>query len=192
MFKVVEFVTTSDRKFNAVQHDLTAYQEGDMQIELRQLNMETPELQADTAGEVALASARWAALQVGRPVLVSDVGMEINALGGFPGPYTKYVDGKLPPEKILAMMSDESDRSAAIVDALAFCDPDRQIEQIFTSSTLGSIAVSPSVGGKTTMDRLFVPMGHDMPLGDMSETVINGVWNTDGWRKFVRFFMDLA
>jgi non-canonical purine NTP pyrophosphatase (RdgB/HAM1 family) len=49
------------------------------------------EPQAGSLREVAEAKAREAHTRYGGPLLVEDSGLAIESLGGFPGPYTKYV-----------------------------------------------------------------------------------------------------
>jgi non-canonical purine NTP pyrophosphatase (RdgB/HAM1 family) len=57
---------------------------------LQHAALELPELQAETVAAVALAKAQEAFLKLGRPVIVEDAGIELVALGGFPGPFIKY------------------------------------------------------------------------------------------------------
>ena len=52
-------------------------------VAIEQLPKETPEIQAKTNREVAEFSAQWAANKFGLPVIKEDVGMYIEALGGF-------------------------------------------------------------------------------------------------------------
>lgn len=52
--------------------------------------LDLPEVQAATTAEVALQKARAAFERLGRAVVVEDAGLELRALGGFPGPFIKY------------------------------------------------------------------------------------------------------
>lgn len=96
---------------------------GDL-LELRQVPVETPEIQSLDVEEIALFSARWAARELGKSVLKSDVGYYVAALGGFPGPLVKWINQTLVSEQILAMMAGVEDRRVVLREALAYAEPD--------------------------------------------------------------------
>ena len=53
-------------------------------------DFEVLEIQASNCGEVAKFSAKYTAEILQKPVLKSDSGLYIEALGGLPGPYNSY------------------------------------------------------------------------------------------------------
>ena len=57
---------------------------------LERVKVDLPELQAATTTEVALEKARAAFVQLQKPVVVEDAGIELDAFGGFPGPFIKF------------------------------------------------------------------------------------------------------
>ena len=65
------------------------------------IKMETIEIQADDVEDVAKYSASWACQKLNCPVLKNDSGLFIEALNGFPGVYTHYVDDTLGEDGIL-------------------------------------------------------------------------------------------
>ena len=75
-------------------------------LEIMKPSFEVLEIQAKTCGEVAKFSAKYAAEKLGVPVLKSDSGLYIEALGGLPGPYNAYFDKQIGTEKFLDMMKD--------------------------------------------------------------------------------------
>ena len=180
------FVTTNPHKFAVAQQ---FFRDAGLldKIELQQYALETPELQADTVQEVAASSAKWVAEKLGQSVVVADAGLAIHALNGFPGPYQKYLNQTLTPEDVLAMLHNKEDRTADFIDALAYYDPTTKVNKDFTSITKGSIAVQPAQQDGSTVDRLFVPDGYNMPLAAMEETERTKVWNMDRWRQLVEF-----
>lgn len=111
-------VTGNKGKWLIVEHVL-----GDM-FELVQEPLDTPEIQSMDVEDVALFSARWAARELRAPVFKIDVGYEVAALNGFPGPFVKWINQMLTAENILAMMAGRSDRSIRILSALAYAEPD--------------------------------------------------------------------
>ena len=73
-------------------------------IEVNNIKMETTEIQADTVEEVAIHSAKEASDKLKCAVLKNDTGLFIEALNGFPGPYTHYVDERLGEDGILKLL----------------------------------------------------------------------------------------
>lgn len=63
-------------------------------IEMNNIKVETNEIQANTVEEVAMYSTKEASDKLKCDVLKNDTGLYVEALGGFPGPYTHYVDEK--------------------------------------------------------------------------------------------------
>ena len=61
-------------------------------IEVDNVNIPTTEIQANTVEEIAKYSAKEASEKLKCTVLKNDTGLFVEALGGFPGPYTHYVD----------------------------------------------------------------------------------------------------
>lgn len=65
-----------------------------LNIKVNNIKIELTEIQADTTEEVAIYKAKEASEKLKCNVLVNDIGLFIDALNGFPGPYTHYVDEK--------------------------------------------------------------------------------------------------
>lgn len=57
------------------------------------------EIQADDCKKVAAFSAKYAADKLNIPILKSDSGIYIEALGGLPCPYNHYFDKQIGVEK---------------------------------------------------------------------------------------------
>ena len=64
-------------------------------FEVDNVKMDTIEIQADTTEEVAAYSAKWASEKLHANVLKNDPGILVDALNGFPGVYTHYVEDTL-------------------------------------------------------------------------------------------------
>ena len=84
-------------------------------IEVDNVKMETTEIQADTVEEVAMHSAKEASEKLKCAVLKNDTGLYVEALGGFPGPYTHYVDEKLGEDGLLKLLEGEENRNACFM-----------------------------------------------------------------------------
>ena len=91
-------------------------------IEVDNVKMETTEIQADTVEEVAMHSAKEASDKLKCAVLKNDTGLYVDALGGFPGPYTHYVDERLGEDGLLKLLEGVDNRNACFMEAFAYCE----------------------------------------------------------------------
>jgi len=73
-------------------------------FEVEQVNATYPELQEDDLSKIAAYGARYCADSLRREVIVEDSGLFIDALKGFPGPYSSYVQKTLGNKGILKLM----------------------------------------------------------------------------------------
>ena len=77
-------------------------------FKVEHIKMDTTEIQADKVEEIAMHSAKEASDKLKKSVLKNDTGLFIEALNGFPGPYTHYVGERLGEEKILKLQEMKS------------------------------------------------------------------------------------
>ena len=138
-------------------------------------DIEVPELQADTAEEVAQGKAEFAWKQVGQPVMVNDAALHIDKLGGFPGTNVKQVTQQIGLDGYLRLMvpwDEVSDRICVFVDAWALAGHGGQVI-VFTRSIKGQLSLTAR--GKNTKEQksilwqLFIPDGFDKTLAEMSD-----------------------
>ena len=111
---MVTFVTTNPGKI----HEAREY----LDSPVEQLAFDYVEPQADDLTTVAAHGARTAYRHTGDPVIVDDSGLTIDALDGFPGPYSSFVEEKLGIERVWQLVAGEDDRSGAFRTVLAYCD----------------------------------------------------------------------
>eukprot|EP00913_Durusdinium_trenchii_P027896 g26156.t1 len=88
---------------------------------------ELPELQADSFAEICRAKAQEAFHQLGANVVVQDSGFVIEALNGFPGPYTKYVLATIGVSGLLKLMEGQSNRRCGFMACVGFADASGQV-----------------------------------------------------------------
>jgi XTP/dITP diphosphohydrolase len=125
---------------------------GDLPIDLvtlRDLGItdEAPEDGA-TFEENALQKARWYAEASGEWTLADDSGLEVAALNGAPGVYTRRYAGPNATdvenhEKLLATMRGIADRAARFVCTMALIDVAGDSERIFRGECLGHLTEAP-------------------------------------------------
>lgn len=185
----INYVTTNAYKFEIAKK---VFEDEKLRsIELLQSDLETPEIQADTAEEVASASAVWAANKLNCAVVVGDASLIIPALNNFPGPYMKYVNSTLAPDDLLLLMSNKENRSAAFIDCLAYYDPaSMDYPRTFISKTTGKISESSSIRSGSMIDRLFIPDGWKQPLADIEKNEHAKIWDIERWHMLVEYIGD--
>lgn len=168
----INYLTTNKLKFKIAQN----YFDKLPGVELVQQVFETPEIQAETCEQIAAYSAVFAAHQLGEPCVKMDAGFFIPALGGFPGPFVKYVNDWLSEEKYLALMSDEDDRSMYFEDVTAVAFADGTVKT-FAKRYYGKMAEPGNyIPSKWPANSLFIPDGYEKPLGSMSSEEQEEYW----------------
>jgi len=115
--KIAYFVTGNMQKFREASAVLSEFN-----ISIAMLNLEATEIQSDSIDEIAKASALEAGKKSNMPVFVEDAGLFINALNGFPGPYSSYIYRTLGCPGILKLMKEVAKRDAYFYSSVAFCD----------------------------------------------------------------------
>lgn len=132
----------------------------------RGITDEAPEDGA-TFEENALQKARWYSKVTGAWTLADDSGLEVAALHGAPGVYTRRYAGANATdvenyEKLLAEMAGVADRSARFVCTMALIDPERASERIFRGECAGTLTEAPRGAFGFGYDPIFEVDGRTM------------------------------
>lgn len=121
--------------------------------------VELDEIQSMDLAEVASHKARQAYAALQRPVLVEDQGMFLPAMGGFPGPFIKFlVDDGTNLINLVKMLDGFDDRTA--IARCVFVYFDGTHETSFVGELPGSIATEPMGEGGFGWDPVFIPDGY--------------------------------
>lgn len=155
-------------------------------IEVDNVKMATTEIQADTVEEVAKYSAKEASDKLKCAVLKNDTGLYVEALGGFPGPYTHYVDEKLGEDGLLKLLEEVENRKASFIEAFAYCEYGKE-PIIFKSITEGKIATEKSGTYGWSWDFIFIPNGYDKTMGNYPDKERCQMWNTDAYIQLANY-----
>lgn len=118
--------------------------------------IDLPELQSLDLVEVVEGKAREAWRRLGRPVVVEDTGLFLDALNGFPGPLVKWLLASVGPEGIWRLAAALGDCRAQAVCQLGFFDGERLLTA--RGSTPGEL-VAPRGSGGFGWDSVFQPRG---------------------------------
>ncbi len=82
----IGFITQNRGKVKELQAKAEAYE-----VNIEHIDAAYPELQADTLEEVALSALQYCRSRFPAPFIIEDSGLFVEALNGFPGPYSAYV-----------------------------------------------------------------------------------------------------
>ena len=180
------FVTGNINKFREAIDVLS-----EVQIAAAMLKIEKVEIQDDDLKKIAEASAIEAARKSRLPVFVEDAGLFINALNGFPGPYSSYVFKTIGTKGILKLMKTIKLRDAYFRSVVAFCDPQEKTEPYcFEGSIDGKIIYEERGSQGFGFDSIFQPLGETgATFAEMSSEEKNSYSHrARALRKFAEWF----
>lgn len=148
---LIQFATKNEGKFIEARRVALKYG-----IELAQVNLEKYEIQADDLKKIATVAAEQALREVHATAIVAeDAGFFIDALNGFPGPYSSYVYRTLGVKGILKLLENVDRRRAHFASAVAYCDGDKTI--CFEGVVKGSVDLKPRGQQGFGFDPIFIP-----------------------------------
>jgi len=104
-------------------------------------------------------------------ILVEDSGLSVDALNGFPGPYSSYVFEKIGVDGILRLLQ-HGTRRARFVSVVAYAYDDRCYT--FEGTVCGTISSVPR-GDSWGYDPIFIPDGSNQMFGEMTASEKNGM-----------------
>jgi XTP/dITP diphosphohydrolase len=152
---VIQFATKNRGKYNEAAR--VTIKHG---IELGYLNLEKFEIQADELVKIATVAAEQALRESkASRIVAEDAGFFIDALNGFPGPYSSYVYRKLGVNGVLRLLGDRDEREAYFSSAVAYCD-ERQTA-CFEGIVRGTVNFTPKGHYGFGFDPIFIPSEGD-------------------------------
>jgi len=155
-------------------------------IKVNQIKIDTVEIQSDDTEEIAKYSAKWASEKLKCSVLKNDTGFYVEALGGFPGPYTHYVDDKIGEDGLLKLMENEENRYAYFKEVIAYCEYGKE-PITFTGITKGTIKKEKEGTYGWSWDFIFVPEGETKTLGCFLDDERFKYWDTSIYNKLANY-----
>ena len=158
-------------------------------FEIEQIKMDVPEVQDDLIENVSKFSAKWASDKLKCSVLKNDSGLCVEALNGFPGPYTHYVQDTLTEDGLLKLLDGVENRKAYFVESLAYCEYGKE-PIVFKSITNGSIAKVKSGKYGWSWDFIFIPEGQDKTLANFDDDHRFKYWNMNGYHQLAKYLED--
>lgn len=177
----ITYVTGNPLKIKVAKHFLEP-----LGIEVNNIKIECPEIQADTCEEVAIFSSKWASNELKKDVLKNDSALIIPSLKNFPGPYTKYIEETIGEEGILKLMDKIEDRYAYWIEVLAYTKYGGNTKT-FTSITPGSIATKKKGNRGWAYDYIFIPENETNTFAELSEEEQVKFFNKDAYNELAEY-----
>lgn len=137
-------------------------------IDIPNASVDVDELQSLDIRKVVKHKAEEAYRQIGSPILVEDTQLTFHALGRLPGTYIKWFLEELDVDGLCRLLNAYDDRSATAGAVLAYYDGENM--KFFERNLKGKIAKVPAGESGFGWNRIFIPNGADMTLGQMSDT----------------------
>jgi len=144
---------------------------------IKDIKIETPEIQANDVTDVAMYSAKWASEKLKCSVLKNDSGLFIEGLKGFPGVYTHYADETIGVDGVLKMMDGMKNRNAYFKESLAYCEYGKE-PVVFEGITKGIIDVKKSGKYGWSWDYVFIPDGQTKSFACFPDEERWNLWNS--------------
>ncbi|MBS7288501.1 MAG: XTP/dITP diphosphatase [Candidatus Freyarchaeota archaeon] len=150
--KRVLFATGNKHKFHEAEIVLSKYG-----LSVEQWAVKRLEVQSESLEEIAKTSLAWLMLEKypEYPFFVEDAGLFVNALNGFPGPYSSYVFNKIGNEGLLKLMDGVENRRAEFISVVAFTEGKEIL--VFEGRTSGFISYMARGERGFGFDPVFIP-----------------------------------
>lgn len=167
--KEIVFATGNKGKvFSLVNH----FHNHELDIIVTQVPLELMEPQADTVAEIVRMKAKQAYEQLQQPLIVEDSSFHIEALGGFPGPYIKYMVETIGAPGIIDLLHGRENRKAYFMSAIMYIDEKGEFHEFSSLDVRGDILehIDDADHPEALSDlwKIFVPEGWDKPLSRMN------------------------
>jgi non-canonical purine NTP pyrophosphatase (RdgB/HAM1 family) len=129
------------------------------------VELDLPELQSDRLEEVLQAKAEEAWQRLRRPVVVEDTGLELDTLGGFPGPLVKWMLRAIGAEGIARIAIERGEPGAVARCMLMLRDGGGCV--LAEGSTRGVLVLPGRGEGGFGWDPVFQPEGETRTYGEL-------------------------
>lgn len=133
---------------------------------IRRIELDLPEVQAASLEQIARAKLDAAVDHAPPPLAVEDVALELRALGGFPGPYIKWLLAASGGDGLAAVARGLSSPAATARCIVAVWDG--SAVHIATGAVEGVILAEPRGSREFGWDAWFLPDGSDRTYGEMT------------------------
>ena len=127
-------------------------------IDVERRKIDLDEIQSMNLKEIVKKKVREAYKIVQEPVIVEDVSLEFEALGGLPGPFIKFFVDNMKLEDVCELLGESKSRKATARCVFGYFDGKN--EKYFEGSLVGEIAKKPKGKNGYGWDQIFIPKGY--------------------------------
>jgi len=130
------------------------------------IKLDLDEIQSLDLKEIVEHKVKQAYEKIKKPVIVEDVSLEFEALGGLPGPFIRFFVDQVPFDRICSMINGQSRLATA---KCVFGYYDGKSLELFEGSLSGIIAETPAGDMGYGWDKIFIPSGYKVTRAQLSE-----------------------
>lgn len=160
-------------------------------LKIKHQKIDLDEIQSLSLLEIVEHKVRQAYAILKSPVLVEDVGLFFEDLGGLPGPFIKYFVDNVPFEKICKMVGEKEENRRAMARCV-FGYFDGVNLKLFEGQTKGKIAPEPRGENGYGWDKIFIPSGYEITNAEMNQEDNYKIYMTTKPIEKVRVFLENA
>ncbi len=135
-----------------------------------QLDVDLPEIQSLDLQEILTAKLEAAYAACSRPVIVEDVSAELEALGGFPGPFIKFAEKSIGKGALFELLKGHGSKRAHIIAMVGLHDGS---QTRFFSGQIDGTITSPRGEYGFGFDFVFIPDGYDKTMAELGPEIKN-------------------
>ena len=176
----ISFLTSNPHKFAEA---LEAC--GGSRVVLKHIPLKYEEPRGESCGDVIGKCLSGLAEKMPAPFIIEDSGLYINALGGFPGPYSAFVHKRLGLAGILRLMRGVEDRSAHFESAIGYWDGNEA--KVFMGIVEGEISHAEKGGSGFGYDPLFIPKGYKFTFAENMSVKHELSHRAKAFREFISY-----
>lgn len=162
----------------------------DLDINVIQNQIETPEIQSLDCEEVSKYSCKYAADKLNMPVIKNDSGFCIEALNNFPGALAKYAEDTIGADGYIKLLEGNSNRNCYWIEVISYCEPNCNPIS-FTSITPGMISLDVRKGRGYDYDKIFIPLNESRTFSQMTEEEQLNCFNDEAYLKLYEYLKNL-
>jgi len=145
---------------------------GPLGIRVEGVKLDLVEPMEQEMSTIVRSKASQAGAALGRPLLVDEAGLFLDAYPGFPGPFTKFIMRSLGFGGLARLTADGA-ATGEMRALVALWEPGGTLE-IFDGRCRGRLLREPlgPERAATPLSRIFVPDGFDQPLGLLDDEAL--------------------
>lgn len=153
-------------------------------------HLEFVEIQSDDISEIAIQKAKQAYKEVGQPLFVNDAGWYITELGGFPGPFMKYMNQWLTSSDLLKLMVGHDNREIILREVICFVDKNQT--KTFVGEIKGVILQRDTAPTEVPSRSIISLSSSGKSIAECWAANIPSVDNYKLWEDFAKWYGSLS